>query len=82
MPLWLTHSCNAKFVWINETGTDIRDQSRKYGYALHGQKPVVHHLQLGGKRVNATFAAISSARLVTVELMQNTFYKAKLSPTK
>ena len=63
-----------KFVWIDETGTDARDQSRKYGYALRGQRPVVHHFHSRGRRVNA-IAAISSSGLVTVELTQSTVDK-------
>ena len=30
------------FVWVDETGTDKRDQLRKYGYALRGVTPVYH----------------------------------------
>ena len=30
------------FVWVDETGTDKRDQLRKYGYALRGTTPVYH----------------------------------------
>ena len=31
-----------QFVWIDETGSDARDQSRKHGYSLRGQAPVVY----------------------------------------
>lgn len=30
------------FVWLDETGTDKRDQLRKYGYALRGVIPHYH----------------------------------------
>ena len=30
-----------KFVWIDKTGSDVQDQSTKYGYAVRGQTPIV-----------------------------------------
>ena len=56
-----------KFVWIDETGSDAQDQSRKYGYALCGQAPIIHSFHSRGRRMNA-IAAISSSGLVCVEL--------------
>ena len=60
-----------QFVWIDETGSDARDQSRKYGYSLRGQAPVVHRFLSRGKRVNA-IAAISTSGLVSLELVTRT----------
>lgn len=37
-----------KFVWIDEAGSDARDQARRYGYALLGQTPVVHRFHSRG----------------------------------
>ena len=38
------------FVWLDETGTDRRDQLRKYGYALRGVTPVYHRILIRGDR--------------------------------
>ena len=59
------------FVWVDETGTDKRDQLRKYGYALRGTTPVYHRFLSRGDRVNA-IAAITSSGLLTVELTKAT----------
>jgi len=54
-------------VWIDEIGSDTRDQSQKYGYALCGQTPVVHRFHSRGRRTNA-IAAITTSGLVGLEL--------------
>ena len=59
------------FVWVDETGTDKRDQLRKYGYALRGTTPVYHSFLSRGDRINA-IAAITSSGLLTVELTKAT----------
>ena len=59
------------FVWVDETGTDKRDQLRKYGYALRGTTPVYHRFLSRGDRINA-IAAITSSGLLTVELTKAT----------
>ena len=56
-----------QFVWIDETGSDARAHTQKYGYALRGLTPVSHRLHGRGQRVNA-MAAISTTRLVASEL--------------
>ena len=33
-----------KFVWIDKSGCDKRDQIRKLGYALQGERPVYNRL--------------------------------------
>ena len=40
------------FVWTDETGTDRRDQLRKFGYALRGEPAVCHRILTRGKRVS------------------------------
>lgn len=60
-----------QFVWIDETGSDARDQSRRYGYALRGQAPVVNRFLSRGIRANA-IAAISSSGLVSLEVVTTT----------
>lgn len=59
-----------KFVWIDETGSDARDQSRKYGYAVRGETPIVSQFHSRGRRINA-IAAISCSGLVSVELTRS-----------
>ena len=50
------------FVWIDESGSDSKDQLRKYGYALRGERAVCRRLLVRGKRVSA-IAAISTEGL-------------------
>ncbi len=59
------------FVWADETGTDKRDQLRKYGYSLRGTRPIYHRLLHRGQRVNAV-EAITSCGLLAVELTKST----------
>jgi len=59
------------YVWLDETGTDKRDQLRKYGYAFRGVTPVYHRLLRRGDRINA-IAAITSSGLLAVELTKAT----------
>ena len=54
-------------VWIDESGSDGRDQSQKNAYALQGQVPVVHWFLSRGTRTNA-ITAICSSGLVSLEL--------------
>ena len=58
------------FVWVDETGTDKRDQLRKYGYALRGVAPEYHRFLSRGHRVNA-IAAITSSGLLALELTKD-----------
>lgn len=51
------------FVWIDETGSDARDHTRKFGYALRGMTPTSHRLFARGQRVNAIAALTSSGIL-------------------
>ena len=55
-------------VWLDETGTDKRDQLRKYGYALRGLTPHYHRSLSRGQRVNA-IASMSMEGLVALELV-------------
>ena len=43
------------FVWLDETGSDRRNNIRRYGYGLRGitPGPVDHQLRIGGNRVSA-----------------------------
>ena len=50
-------------MWINESGSDSKDQLRRYGYALRGERAVYRKLLVRGRRVSAV-AAISSQGLI------------------
>ena len=60
------------FCWIDETGCDNRDHTRKFGYALRGETPVCTRLLARGRRISAV-AAICSEGLVDFELTTGTF---------
>ena len=55
------------FLWVDESGSDSKDQLRKYGYALRGERAVCRRLLVRGKRVSA-IAALSTEGLVALEL--------------
>ena len=40
-------------VWIDETGSAIRNSSRQYGYSLRGMPAKVHQLIVGGRWLSA-----------------------------
>ena len=60
-----------QLVWIDETGCDRRDQVRKFGYALKGERPVYHRLLHRGQRISA-IAALASSGLVALDLTKGT----------
>ena len=62
----------SQIVWLDETGSDKRDNIRKFGYSLKGQRPVYHRLLHRGKRISAV-AAICTDGLVALELNDGTF---------
>ena len=41
------------FVWVDETGSDRRDQLRKFGYAMRGQPATCKRLLVRGVRISA-----------------------------
>ena len=59
-------------IWVDETGTNKRDQLRKYGYiyGLSGATPKYHRFLTRGDRVNAT-AAITSSSPLALELTKS-----------
>ena len=59
------------FFFIDETGSDRRDQIRRFGYALQGEAPVYHRLLARGQRISA-IAAISCDGLLEYELVTGT----------
>ena len=62
----LANYTREKLVWLDEMGSDRRDAIRQYGYAIRGETPVCHRLQVRGQRIS-TIAAISSAGVVATE---------------
>lgn len=54
-------------VWVDETGTDRRDQLRKFGYAIRGLPAVSTHLLTRGIRISA-IVAMSSDGVEAYEL--------------
>ena len=46
----------AMFIWVDETGTDRRDNIRKFGYSLRGITPASHRFLSHGKRINVIAA--------------------------
>lgn len=64
------------FVWVDETGSDRRDQIRKFGYALKGLTPIYHRLLVRGSRVSS-IAAMCSEGVVDYELTDSTVNAGK-----
>ena len=54
-------------VWVDETGSDSRDNARRYGYALRGVTPTTHRFVYRGRRTNA-MAAMASSGIIALEL--------------
>jgi len=59
------------FVWVDETGSDYRDNIRKFGYQLRGLAPTYHRLLARGTRMSS-IAAISSEGLLVYESFSGT----------
>ena len=59
------------FVGIDETGSDNRDQIRKFGYALRGLPPVYHHFLVRGTRIS-TIVAMGCEGVMIFEMITGT----------
>jgi hypothetical protein len=57
--------------FVDETGSDKRDHTRKFGYALKGEPPVYRRWLVRGQRISA-IAAICYDGLVAYELPTGT----------
>ena len=55
------------FVWVDETGSNMKDMLRKYGYALRGERAVCPRLLVRGQRISA-ISAMSTEGIVVIEL--------------
>ena len=58
-------------VWVDETGCDMRDTMRLYGYSLIGQRAICNHTYIRGKRVS-TIAALSKNGIIAKDFLQGT----------
>ena len=65
------HYRKEMFVFVDETGSDRRDHTRKFGYALKGEAPVYHRWLARGRRISA-IAAICCDGLLEFELTPGT----------
>ena len=61
-----------QLVWVDETGCDRRDNVRKMGYAMKGERPVYHRHLHRGQRISAV-AALCSDGVIALELGGGTF---------
>ena len=59
------------FVWTDETGTDRRDQLRKYGYSFRGEPAVCHRILTRGTRISA-MAAMTCEGMLEYDLTTGT----------
>ena len=57
-----------QFVWIDESGCDKRDNTRKFGYSIRGERPVYHCFLHRGKRVSI-IATLCTEGMVAIELI-------------
>ena len=60
-----------KFVWVDETGSNKKDQVRRCGYVLRGEYPVYHRFLHRGQRISA-IAALSADGVIALELTKGT----------
>lgn len=55
------------FVWVDESGSDVRKSMRRFGYSFKGLPPVSKRFLVRGKRISA-LAAISCDGILAIEL--------------
>ena len=54
-------------VWVDETGSDSRDNARRYGYALRGVTPTTHRFVHRGRRTNAMLTNLLSRESISFQ---------------
>ena len=64
------------FVWVDETGSNMKDMLRKYGYALRGERAICHRLLVRGQRISS-ISAMSTEGMLAVELTTNSVNREK-----
>ena len=65
------------FVWIDETGSNMKDMLRKYGYVLRGERAVCPRLLVQGQRISS-ISAMSTEGILAVELTNNSVNGEKI----
>ena len=55
------------FVFLDETGSKLKDMVRKYGYTLRGERAVSNRLQLQGQKTSIA----ATEGLVALEIHNN-----------
>ena len=60
-----------QLVWVDETGCNAKDHTRKFGYELKGETPVYHRFLVRGKRVSS-ITAMSVDGIVAYDLTAST----------
>ena len=66
------------FVWVDETGSDRRDNIRKFGYAFKGEAPVYHRWLVRGNRISS-IAAMCSEKIIEYEIINDTCNSEKFA---
>ena len=56
-----------QLIWLDETGCDRRDHTRKMGYALRGERPVCKRILHRGQRISA-ITAMSCDGVIALQL--------------
>ena len=58
-------------MWVDETGCNAKDHTRKFGYALKGETPEYHRFHSHGRRVSS-IAAMTVEGVLAYELTYST----------
>jgi hypothetical protein len=57
------------FVWVDETGSNLKDMLRQYGYALCVERAVSRKMLVRGQRIS-TIAAICTEGLLASQMFK------------
>ena len=70
-------------VWVGETGSDSRDNARRYGYALRGVTPTTHRFVHRGRRTNAMLTNLFSRESISFQCpAHSTLYCSNFPPLR
>ena len=59
------------FVWVDETGSKLKDMLRQYGYAIQGERATSHKLLVRGHTIS-TIAAICTEGVLAIDITAST----------
>ena len=62
------------FVWVDETGSNLKDMLRLYGYALCGERAISRKLLIRGQRISSIAAICTAADMTTESVNGEKFY--------